>query len=86
MSELAVVQPRIVVCLGATAAQTLLGRGVRVTQSRGEPIPSALAPQVFATLHPSAVLRASDDAARQAAMARLVEDLSIVARRLAELR
>jgi uracil-DNA glycosylase family protein len=84
LSELAAVRPRIVVCLGATAAQALLGRGVRVTQSRGRPIPSELAPQVFATLHPSAVLRAPDDDTRRAAMAHLVEDLSTVARRLAE--
>ena len=84
MSELAAVRPRIVVCLGATAAQALLGRGVRVTQSRGQAIPSELAQEVFATLHPSAVLRAPDDDSRRAAMARLVEDLSTVARRLAE--
>ena len=84
MSELAAVRPRIVVCLGATAAQTLLGRGVRVTQSRGQAIPSELAQEVFATLHPSAVLRAPDDDSRRAAMAHLVEDLSTVARRLAE--
>ena len=82
MSELATVQPRIVVCLGATAAQALLGRGVRVTRSRGQPIPSVLASEVFATLHPSAVLRAPDDETRRAWMAHLVEDLSIVARRL----
>ncbi len=84
MSELAAVRPRIVVCLGATAARTLLGRGVRVTQSRGQAIPSELAQEVFATLHPSAVLRAPDDDSRRAAMAHLVEDLSTVARRLAE--
>jgi DNA polymerase len=84
VSELAAVRPRIVVCLGATAAQTLIGRGVRVTQARGRPIPSTLAPQVYATLHPSAVLRAPDDGAREAAMAHLVEDLSTVARQLAE--
>ena len=84
MSELAAVRPRIVVCLGATAAQALLGRGVRVTQSRGRRSRRTLAEQVFATLHPSAVLRAPDDDTRRAAMARLVEDLSTVARRLAE--
>ena len=83
VSEMAAVRPRAVVCLGATAAQALLGAGVRVTQSRGQPIPSTLAPYVFATLHPSAVLRAPDDAARQAAMERLVDDLAAVARVLA---
>jgi DNA polymerase len=83
MSELDVVRARAIVCLGATAAQALLGRGVRVTQSRGQAIPSALAPYAFATLHPSAVLRAPDEAARRAAMERLVSDLATVARLLA---
>jgi DNA polymerase len=83
-AELAAVRPRIVVCLGATAAQALLGRGVRVMQSRGQAIPSDLAQEVFATLHPSAVLRSPDDDTRRAAWAHLVEDLSTVARRLAD--
>jgi DNA polymerase len=82
-SELAAVRPRALVCLGATAAQALLGRGVRVTQSRGRPIPSTLAQYVVATIHPSAVLRAPDDAARRTAMERLVEDLTAVTRLLA---
>jgi DNA polymerase len=82
-AELAAVQPRAVVCLGATAAQTLLGRGVRVTRSHGALIPSPLARYVLATLHPSAVLRAPDDVTRQATMARLVSDLATVARLLA---
>ena len=81
-SELAVVRPRAIVCLGATAAQALLGRGVRVTQSRGQLIPSTMAQYVIATLHPSAVLRAPDDVTRQAAMARLVSDLAMVGRLL----
>jgi uracil-DNA glycosylase len=81
-SELASVRPRAIVCLGATAAQALLGRGVRVTQSRGRPIPSTLARYVIATIHPSAVLRAPDDAARHATMERLVKDLTAVARLL----
>jgi uracil-DNA glycosylase family protein len=81
-SELAAVRPRAIVCLGATAAQALLGRGVRVTQSRGEPIPSTLARYVIATIHPSAVLRAPDDAARHTTMERLVRDLTAVARLL----
>ena len=83
-SELAAVRPRAIVCLGATAAQTLLGRGVRVTQSRGEPIPSTLARYVIATIHPSAVLRAPDEAARHATMERLVKDLTAVARLFAD--
>jgi DNA polymerase len=80
LAELAAVQPRVLVCLGATAAQALLGRHVRVSQSRGEPIPSSLAPYALATLHPSAVLRAPDEAAREATMQRLVDDLTTVAR------
>jgi DNA polymerase len=83
-SELAAVRPRAIVCLGATAAQSLLGRGVRVTQSRGEPIPSTLARYVIATIHPSAVLRTPDEAARHATMERLVKDLTAVARLLAD--
>jgi DNA polymerase len=82
MSELAAVRPRVLVCLGATAAHALLGRNVRVTQSRGQPIPSTLAQYAIATIHPSAVLRAPDDAARDAAMERLVGDLAAVARLL----
>jgi DNA polymerase len=83
MSELAAVKPRAIVCLGATAAQALIGRGVRVTQARGKPIPSPLAQYVVATIHPSAVLRAPDSVGRQAAMTRLVSDLAAVARLLA---
>ena len=60
IAELAAVRPGAVVCLGATAAPALLGRGVRVTRSRGVADPSELAGEVFATLHPSAVLRAPD--------------------------
>jgi uracil-DNA glycosylase len=58
------VQPTAIVCLGATAAQTLLGRSVRVTKVRGERIDSPLAPVVMATVHPSAILRARTDADR----------------------
>src|SRR5262249_39586938 len=67
-------------CRGATAAQALLGRNVRIIDSAGKPIPSTLAPHVLATLHPSAVLRASDEEAREAGMRRLVQDLATVAR------
>ena len=83
-AELAAVRPRALVCLGATAAQTLLGRNVRVTQSRGQLIPSPLARYVVATLHPSAVLRAPDDTSRQAAMEHLVGDLAAVAQLLSQ--
>jgi DNA polymerase len=78
-AELALVQPRVVVCLGATAAQALLGREFRVTQDRGRPVPSPLAPHVVATVHPSSILRAPDDEARRAERARFVDDLRVVA-------
>lgn len=77
-AELAVVRPRAVVCLGATAAQALLGRGFKVTERRGEPIPSPLAELVMATVHPSSILRAPDAASRRAELARFVEDLERV--------
>jgi DNA polymerase len=85
-AELALVQPRILVCLGATAAQALLGPGIRVTQARGQQIPSPRSQIVTVTVHPSSVLRAPDDEARHEAMAAFVRDLRRVAgwlRRLA---
>ena len=78
-AEISLLRPRAVVCLGATAAQALLGRGFRVTAQRGVPIPSPLAPLVIATVHPSSILRAPDDASRRAELARFVEDLARVA-------
>jgi uracil-DNA glycosylase len=81
-AELEVVQPRVVVCLGATAAQSLLGRDFRVTQYRGELLDSDLAEHVTATVHPSSILRQQDEASRQAEFAAFVDDLRIVARLL----
>jgi uracil-DNA glycosylase family protein len=81
-AELGVVSPRVLVCLGAVAAQALLDRGFRVTRQRGEFVDSPLAPLVTATVHPSSVLRAPDDAAREAAMSAFVEDLKKVAAKL----
>jgi uracil-DNA glycosylase len=78
-AELAVVKPEVLVCLGATAAQALLGRSFRVTQQRGTWVDSDLAPLVTATIHPSAILRAQDDAGRRAEMRGFVNDLRIVA-------
>jgi uracil-DNA glycosylase len=78
-AELAVVKPRVLVCLGATAAQALLGRQFRVTQHRGEPVESDLAPVVIATVHPSSILRADD---RDAELRKLVSDLKTVAAHL----
>jgi uracil-DNA glycosylase len=79
-AELGVVKPRVVVCLGATAAQSLLGRDFRVTQHRGELLDSDLAEYVTATIHPSAILRQQDEHARQTEFAAFVDDLSVVAR------
>jgi DNA polymerase len=75
-AELALVKPKALVLMGATAAQSLLGKGFRVTQSRGTPLESDLAELVVATIHPSAVLRAED---REAMFAGLVDDLRAVA-------
>jgi DNA polymerase len=77
--EIELVKPRVLVCLGATAAQSLLGRDFRVTRSRGELVESSLAPYVTATIHPSAILRQTDDAAREAELAAFVDDLRKVA-------
>src|SRR5207302_1565393 len=82
-AELELVKPRVIVCLGATAAQALLGRDFRVTRQRGVPVDSPLAEYVVATIHPSAVLRQQDDDSRQEEMRGLVRDLRAVAGLLA---
>jgi DNA polymerase len=76
--EIEALHPQVIVCLGATASQALLGPDFRVSTSRGRFIESRYAPFVFATLHPSALLRVPDESARVAAFARFVEDLSLV--------
>ena len=81
--ELAAIKPKVLVALGATAAQSLLGRGFRVTKQRGVPVESDLAPYVVATVHPSSILRQETDAAREQAFADLVADLKVVAKLLA---
>jgi uracil-DNA glycosylase family protein len=81
-AELEVVRPRVVVCLGATAAQSLLGRDFRVTQHRGELLESDLAEHVTATVHPSSILRQQDEESRHAELAAFVDDLRVVARLL----
>jgi uracil-DNA glycosylase len=75
-AELALLKPKVLVCLGATAAQALLGRQFRVSKDRGVPVESELAPVVMATVHPSSILRSDD---REAEMALFVEDLRRVA-------
>jgi uracil-DNA glycosylase family protein len=78
-AELALVKPKALVLMGATAAQSLLGKQFKVTQSRGVPLESELAELVTATIHPSAVLRGEN---REELFAGLVDDLRIVAERL----
>ena len=80
--ELALVKPEVVVCLGATAAQAMLGKSFRVTKSRGQKQSASFADAVFATVHPSAVLRAPDANARAEARKALVADLTKVAKYL----
>jgi uracil-DNA glycosylase family protein len=80
-AELQVVQPRVLVCLGATAAQALLGRQFRVTRERGSPVDSELAEHVLATVHPSSILR-GDPADREREYAAFVNDLKVGARLL----
>lgn len=79
-AEIAVLKPNVVVCLGATAAQALLGREFRVTQHRGEFVESSIAPHVMATVHPSSILRAPDDETRHEEMRRFVADLKKLSR------
>ena len=81
-AELALVKPKVLVCLGASAAQTLLGKEFRVSRQRGEFVVSPLAPHVTATVHPSSILRAPDDETRQAERKRFVADLKAIARLL----
>jgi len=81
-TELALIKPRALVCLGATAAQALLGSTFRVTTERGKFVESPLAPVVMATVHPSSVLRAQTDEERRQAMEEFVADLRTLARKL----
>jgi uracil-DNA glycosylase family protein len=76
-SEIAVVQPQVLVCLGATAAQALLGSGIRVTVDRGRDLPTPLAPHAVVTIHPSAVLRQPAAADRRRELQRLTADLKL---------
>lgn len=76
-AEIAVIKPHVLVCLGATAGQALLGRDVRITRSRGEFLKSTLAPYVMATVHPSSLLRAREDRERE--VGRFIADLRKIA-------
>ena len=81
-AELRAVKPALLVCLGATAAQSVMGSQFRLMTQRGQVLTSALAEKVIATIHPSAVLRAPDPEARRVAYEMLVSDLKLVARTL----
>jgi uracil-DNA glycosylase len=78
-SELALIRPEVLVLLGATAAQALLGRQFRISADRGRFLESPLAPRVFATVHPSSLLRMPDEDARREETARFIEELKLVA-------
>ena len=79
-AEFALVKPKVIVALGATAAQALLGPQFRVTKERGKFIESTLAPYIMATVHPSSILRAPDDETRHLEYRRFVDDLKKLAR------
>jgi uracil-DNA glycosylase family protein len=79
-AEIALVKPKVIVCLGATAAQALLDPKFRVSKQRGQFIESTLAPYIIATVHPSSILRAPDDESRHLEKRRFIDDLKKVAR------
>ena len=81
-AEMEVLKPKVIICLGATAAQALLGNKFRLTRERGVPVKDRRAEYVVATVHPSAILRVPDAAGRRAAYSRFVEDLRVVHRLL----
>jgi uracil-DNA glycosylase len=74
-AEISVLRPEVIVCLGATAAQALLGKQFRVSRQRGEFVKSPLAPRVMATVHPSSILRAPDEETRRIERQRFIDDL-----------
>lgn len=85
-AELAVMQPKLIVCLGATAAQAIMGRAVTISRERGEFRPHHLAREVFITMHPSAILRVPDADAQEQEYGRFVADLKRVREKIEELR
>ena len=84
-AEISRVRPKIVLCLGSSAAQGLLGKDFRVTRQRGEFFESELAPLITATVHPSSILRAADEASRHQELADLIRDLERIAIKLEEM-
>jgi DNA polymerase len=85
-AEISVTKPQVIICLGATAAQELLGRDFSVLRQRGQFVPSPLAPHVMATVHPSSILRARDDESRREQKQAFVADLKVAAREIHRLR
>jgi uracil-DNA glycosylase family protein len=79
-TEIKLLQPRLIVALGATAAQALFGRTFKVTKQRGKPLETPLAPHGIATVHPSSILRAPDEESRRLEYRAFVKDLKVVAR------
>ena len=80
--EIAAVKPAVIVALGATAARAVIGKDFKVSLMRGRFVDSPLAPHVFATFHPSALLRLQDEAEKEGAFAQLVEDLGLIKKAL----
>ena len=85
-AEIALVKPKVIVCLGATAAQALLGPKFRVSKQRGEFIESTLASYIVATVHPSSILRAPDDQTRRIERRLFIDDLKQIARVLSKIK
>jgi len=81
--EIAAVKPHVIVCLGSTAAKAVISKDFKVSVQRGAFVESSLAPFVFATLHPSALLRVQEDDEREAAFKQFVKDLSLIRKALA---
>jgi len=80
--EIAAVKPHVIVALGATAARSVISKDFKVTTMRGRFVESSLAPRVFATFHPSALLRLRDEAEKEAAFEQLVGDLGLIKKAL----
>jgi DNA polymerase len=80
--EVRALKPRVIVCLGATAAKAVIGKDFKVSTQRGRFVPSALATHVFATFHPSALLRLRDEEEKEAAFRQFVKDLSLIKKAL----
>lgn len=85
-AEIGVTKPWVIVCLGATAAQALLGKDFSVTQQRGKFVKSSLAPRVMATVHPSSILRAQDEPSRREQKQAFIRDLMVAAREIGKMR